>query len=360
MLTWDRAFDFLLPLREKVAREAGRMRGRRACPLGCGAVLRKVGGDPSSDRLSAATFSRKGRRTRFCGAPDELPRDPRPRSRRRPRDRGQGAPGGHGPVALALVAHGPGHRRGPAGRRRPAAVGRPAGPAGLRPDVPARGRRQRRPAPPLGLLPRLAHRRRLFRRLAVVDRRAVQGRRPGTGLDGPLRRSGRLHVHGPLLGRGLGALPALRQARGVAGPLLRGLPVPGRMAARPHPHRLSVGPARRDLARRQRRVPGRSPRWRLWPDLRHPGGGGVRVRGRRGPARRAPRPGRRGGLRGPGGLGRVAPRPCPADQPHGPSGADRPGRRAPGQQVRRGHVREHRPALCDPHRAPVGHAARPW
>jgi len=62
--------QFLLPSREKMARASGPDEGSRGLSANgftaCAIAPRSPPGwcDPSSDRLSAATFSRKGRRLR--------------------------------------------------------------------------------------------------------------------------------------------------------------------------------------------------------------------------------------------------------------------------------------------------------
>src|SRR5258706_14335480 len=65
-MSWETAIAFLLPLREKVARAAGRMRGRSSSPVRALTPLGYRRCDPSSVG-SADTFSRKGRRTPWAG-----------------------------------------------------------------------------------------------------------------------------------------------------------------------------------------------------------------------------------------------------------------------------------------------------
>src|SRR5258706_7445164 len=65
-MSWETAIAFLLPLREKVARAAGRMRGRSSSPVRALTPLRHRRCDPSSVG-SADTFSRRGRRTPWAG-----------------------------------------------------------------------------------------------------------------------------------------------------------------------------------------------------------------------------------------------------------------------------------------------------
>jgi hypothetical protein len=61
-------------LREKVGREAGRMRGLSEAPVSGSAVARMTERNPSSVDLSVATFSRKGRRkTRISQKVSRLP-----------------------------------------------------------------------------------------------------------------------------------------------------------------------------------------------------------------------------------------------------------------------------------------------
>ncbi len=236
-------------------------------------------------------------------------------------------------------------------RLRPSAVRHPARDSRLRPTV-RRGRPDRWPAPEaLGVLAGVAGGRGLFLGQLLVGGRGLPGRCGRAGLDGPLRGGAAGRRSRAVLGPGRAAVPgAPAERHGPEGAGVCRGPVDPGMDARPHPDRLPVEPARRDLARGLAAVAGRRPGRRLWPDLDHPvrhGRPGRALRLRLPPLDLEP-----AGWRHRGGdralrlrlMASVAPRRAAAGT-HGAGGA---AGRASGVQVRRRQVQRHPRPIPDP------------